>query len=55
MYRYYVKMKKGRTTIYGECYSKNLILDYIEQQKVLGFEVVETNFPYDGLKVRYTK
>lgn len=44
MFRYYVRMKKGRKEIYGEAYSKALVLDYIEQQEKAGYKVVETNF-----------
>ena len=44
MFRYYVRMKKGRNEIYGEAYSKALVLDYIKQQEQAGYKVVETNF-----------
>lgn len=44
MFRYYVRMRKGNKEIYGEAYTRELILDYIEQQKRVGFEVVESNF-----------
>lgn len=44
MFRYYVRMKKGRKEIYGEAYTKALVLDYIKQQEKEGFKVVESNF-----------
>lgn len=44
MFRYYVRMKKGRKEISGECYTKSLILDYIKQQEKEGYKVIETNF-----------
>lgn len=44
MFRYWVEMKKGNKKIYGEAYTKALILDYIKQQEQDGFRVVYTNF-----------
>lgn len=44
MFRYYVRMKKGKKEIYGEAYTKELILKYISQQEKEGFSVVEKNF-----------
>lgn len=44
MFRYYVRMKKGKKEIYGEAYEKALVLDYIKQQEKVGFKVVESNF-----------
>lgn len=44
MFRYYVRMKKGRKEISGECYTKGLILDYIKQQEDEGYKVIEANF-----------
>ena len=43
-FRYYVKMKRNEEEIYGEAYNKELVLDYIKQQKEAGFEIVESNF-----------
>lgn len=44
MFRYFVKMKKGRKEIYGESYEKEIVLDYIKQQENFGFKVIESNF-----------
>lgn len=44
MFRYFVKMKKGRKEICGEAYEKDLVLDYIKQQEQAGFKIVESNF-----------
>jgi hypothetical protein len=44
MFRYYVRMKKGKKEIYGEAYNKALVLDYIKQQEKCGFKVIESNF-----------
>ena len=44
MFRYYVRMRKGRKEIYGEAYTKALVLDYIKQQEQEGFKVIESNF-----------
>lgn len=40
MFRYYVEMKKGSKVIYGECYTKALLLQWIEENKKLGFALV---------------
>jgi hypothetical protein len=37
-------MRKGKKEIYGEAYTKALVLDYIKQQEKEGFKVVERNF-----------
>lgn len=44
MFRYYVKMKKDEMEIYGESFTKEMVLDYIKQQKHNGFKVIESNF-----------
>lgn len=44
MFRYYVKMRKGEKEIYGECFEKDMILDYIKQQEKVGFKIMEKNF-----------
>lgn len=44
MYRYYVRMKKGKKEIYGEAYEKQLVLDFISDNKKNGFRIVEINF-----------
>lgn len=44
MFRYYVRMRKGKKEIYGEAYEKGLVLDYIKQQESIGFKVIESNF-----------
>lgn len=33
MFRYYVRMRKDKKEIYGEAYTKALVLDYIKQQE----------------------
>lgn len=40
MGRHYTEMKKGNKTISAECFSKDLMLEWIEQQKKVGFKVV---------------
>lgn len=44
MFRYYVRMRKGKKEIYGEAYTKALVLNYIKQQEQEGFKVIESNF-----------
>lgn len=44
MFRYYVRMRKGKREIYGEAYTKALVLDYIKQQEKEGFKVIGSNF-----------
>lgn len=44
MFRYYVRMRKGNKEIYGRCWTRALILDYIKQQEQDGFRVVYANF-----------
>lgn len=51
MFRYYVRMRKGMKEIYGEAYTKSLILDYIKQQEKFGFKVVEINFEMDAMTI----
>lgn len=44
MFRYFVRMKKGKKEIYGEAYEKQLVLDFIEENKENGFKIIEMNF-----------
>ena len=44
MYRYYVRMRKGKKEIYGEAYEKQLVLDFTSENKKNGFRIVEINF-----------
>lgn len=44
MYRYYVRMRKMKKEIYGEACEKQLVLDFIAENKKNGFEVIEINF-----------
>ena len=44
MFRYYVRMKKGKKEIYGECYTQSLIMQFIKDNAKLGFKAVESNF-----------
>ena len=44
MYRYYVRMRKGKKEIYGEAYEKQLVIEFIDENKKNGFKVIDINF-----------
>lgn len=40
MTKYYAEMKKGSKKIYGECCTLAMLIEWIEDNKMLGFELI---------------